>query len=90
MTVMELASSVGKTVYFVAGDLRFTCKVLDARMIWGKPQFQIRPMDGTGTRWIEFSSIEPIACVATRYMAPVPPAKKSLLTTITSAIVGSR
>jgi hypothetical protein len=61
MTVTELAASIGKPVYFVGPhDLLFACWVLDARISWGKPQFQIRPMAGTGTKWVEFSSIEPM------------------------------
>ena len=80
MTITELASSVNKAVYFVAGDLKFTCMVTDARMSWGKPQFQIRPMSGTGTRWVEFSSIEPIQKVES-----VSPARKNLTSVSHSA-----
>ena len=80
MTITELASSVNKAVYFVAGDLKFTCMVTDARMSWGKPQFQIRPVAGTGTRWVEFSSIEPIKPVES-----IPQIKKPLTTVSYSA-----
>ena len=77
MTITELASSVNKAVYFVAGDLKFTCMVTDARMSWGKPQFQIRPVAGLGTRWVEFSSIEPVESI--------PQIKKPLTTVSYSA-----
>jgi len=66
MTISELAQSINKPVYFVGpGDLQFACWVTDARISYGKPQFQIRPMAGTGSKWVEFSSIEPMSELGT-------------------------
>jgi hypothetical protein len=59
MTVNELKGSIGQLVLYTAGDLEFVCRVEDARQSWSKPQFQITPVAGNGTRWVEFSSIKP-------------------------------
>ena len=60
MTVQEMQAAIGKPVYFKAGNLKFACWVCDAKISWGQPRFLIAPMAGTGKRWVEFSSIQPM------------------------------
>jgi hypothetical protein len=59
MTVRDMQQSIGQKVYFVVGLMKVECIVEDARQSFQKPQFLIRPVAGLGSRWIEFSSIEP-------------------------------
>ena len=74
MTARELSQFIGQTVYFTAGQLRFTCRILDAKIGFGQPRFLITPTAGSGERWVEFSSITPMQVQApqvNRASAPV-------------------
>jgi len=58
MTANELQSAIGSAVYFVSGDIKFSCWVKDVR--YANPRFLIEPIAGQGSRWVELSSLEPI------------------------------
>lgn len=60
MTAREMTDAIGKSVYFTAGNFKFACWVKDVKVGWGQPRFLIIPFAGTGERWVEFSSIEPM------------------------------
>ena len=60
MTAKELQSAIGSAVYFVSGDIKFSCWVKRATVGYGKPRFLIEPIAGQGSRWVELSSLEPI------------------------------
>jgi len=60
MTVNEMHSAIGVKVYFIAGELKFLCTILDVKTGYGNPRFLIEPLAGTGRRWVEFSSIAPV------------------------------
>jgi len=60
MTAREMQEAIGQKVYFVAGTLKFLCDVIDVKVGWGQPRFLISPVEGYGSRWVEFSSIEKV------------------------------
>ena len=59
MTARELQQSIGKLVYYRGGEIRFLCRVLDAKEEFGRVRLLITPIAGEGEQWREFSSLEP-------------------------------
>ncbi len=52
MTTAELAKNIGKKYEFRAKGMGFPVEVIDCRMRWGKPDFQIKPVYGGGVAWV--------------------------------------
>jgi hypothetical protein len=62
MTTAELAQYLGKTAaYYGIPNMVFSVVISDARMSWGKLQFQIKPRDGYGVKWVDSASIGDIS-----------------------------
>lgn len=59
MTANEMIPAVGQTVELNADGLWFACTVADVKFSWGKPRLLVRPVTGSGERWVELSSIRP-------------------------------
>jgi len=60
VTTIEMARAIGQEVYFVAGTLKFLCRIKDVKVGWGNPRFLIVPVSGNGERWCEFTSLSPV------------------------------
>ena len=88
MTTREMTDAIGKPVWFVSGTLRFLCIVRDVKSGWGQPRFLIAPMAGTGERWVEFSSIEPVT--ETQMKVAAQNQQKSLTPGVSSCTIVSR
>ena len=40
--------------------LRFTVRIEDMREVWGKAQCLVSPVDGSGERWVDMTSLSVI------------------------------
>ena len=56
-TVRELAPAIGSTVRVYFEGLTFECQVIDAKNSYGKIRLCVKPVAGTGTKWIETSRL---------------------------------
>lgn len=61
MTAKELAQYIGKKGWITLGALRIYVKIEDVRAVYGKIQYQVRPVDeiSEGTVWVESVKISP-------------------------------
>jgi hypothetical protein len=58
MTTAEMAKYIGAVaLYQPVPAMKFPVEILDARMSWGKVQFQITPGAGQGPAWVSEDSI---------------------------------
>jgi hypothetical protein len=57
MTANEMAPAVGSQVSASFEGLMFDCQVVDVRFVWGRPQFRIAPLHGSGSKWVEMARI---------------------------------
>jgi hypothetical protein len=87
MTAREMTEAIGKPVYFVAGNLKFACSVLDVKIGYGQPRFLLQPMAGVGERWVEFSSIEPMPDINTLRTSNSVPYQNRLTSSVRSDII---
>ena len=61
MTVKEMAKIIESTWLLPDGKgLKFTVTVNDMRENWGKPQCKVSPVDGSGERWVDMTSLSAI------------------------------
>jgi hypothetical protein len=59
-----MAESIGKMGLLTVDTLRIRVTVLDARLIFGRTDFQVTPVDGQGEMWVESSRVK-LAAVLT-------------------------
>ena len=57
MTAQQMSVVLGTEVEIRCEDLTVTCKVLDMKQAYGKVRYQIEPIRGTGTQWVEAARI---------------------------------
>ena len=57
MTTQQISVVLGTEVEIRCEDLTVTCKVLDMKQAYGKVRYQIEPIRGTGTQWVEAARI---------------------------------
>jgi hypothetical protein len=57
MTANELSKYVGTTIFVRFEDLIVSCVVTDAKTTFGRDRLLVRPTDGRGEQWIEFSRL---------------------------------
>ena len=61
MTVAQMAKMIGTLWLLSDGKgLRFSVTVNDMREVWGKPQCKVSPVDGSGERWVDMTSLSAI------------------------------
>ena len=61
MTHKEMAKLIeSKWMLSDGKGLRFTVTVIDMRENWGKPQCKVSPVDGSGDRWVDMTSLSAI------------------------------
>lgn len=46
-----------KVVYILLGGLQIKVVVIDIKMAYGKPRFQVSPVEGKGEIWVESISM---------------------------------
>lgn len=56
-TVNEMKPTVGKEGVLCQDGLQFEVVILDARFVYGRKQFLIKPIAGEGQRWVDEGSI---------------------------------
>ena len=58
MTHKEMEKLIGTPWLLSDGKgLSFTVTVQDMRENWGKPQCKVSPVDGSGERWVDMTSL---------------------------------
>jgi hypothetical protein len=58
MTVSELAAVVGRLGVYTHAALRIEVQVIDVRQVWGRVDYLIRPVAGSGSQWVASDSIQ--------------------------------
>jgi hypothetical protein len=59
-TVNEIKGQIGKEKLLVAAFMNVRVRILDAREVWGKVQYQITPVAGSGTKWVDEGSLRSV------------------------------
>ena len=58
MTALEMAKLIeSKWLLSDGKGLRFTVRIEDMREVWGKAQCLVSPVDGSGERWVDMTSL---------------------------------
>lgn len=57
MTANEMTPAIGATVVVRFEDIKVTCRVVDAKHVYGKSRIQVSPLSGTGMQWVELSRV---------------------------------
>jgi hypothetical protein len=57
MTVGQMATRIGQNAVLEVKGMRVFVEVTDVRQVWGKVQYQITPVVGEGSTWVDESSI---------------------------------
>ena len=61
MTVKEMEKLIkSKWLLSDGKGLRFSVRIEDMREVWGKAQCLVSPMDGSGERWVDMTSLSVI------------------------------
>lgn len=60
MTSLQLSKAIGQTVMLEARGLSFLCSIKDARESFGRPQFLVAPLMGSGEIWVDIGSVTPV------------------------------
>lgn len=55
MTVMEANQIIGKIVTVRFESIEIPCRITDVKSSYGKTRYEIQPLHGKGTQWIEIS-----------------------------------
>ena len=55
--VKEMMSWIGKTGMVGSDGIFYQVKIADVKVAWGKMLFQVEPVAGSGSKWIESTSI---------------------------------
>lgn len=52
MTTNETTKLIGKTATLAIDGLRFAVTILDARSVFGRADYQVAPVTGSGSKWV--------------------------------------
>lgn len=53
--IKEIAAWLEKTARVEFDELHFDCRVLDAKLSYGKVRLRVQPVSGTGEVWVDAS-----------------------------------
>jgi hypothetical protein len=60
MTARQLHPHLGKLVYLTVNGIDFACVITDAKRAYGRERYQIEPVSGEGTTWVNAQSVRPV------------------------------
>lgn len=60
MTARQLHPHLGKLVYLAVDGIRFCCIVADAKKAYGHDRYQLEPVAGEGSMWVNAARVEPV------------------------------
>ncbi len=60
MTAKQLHPYLGKLVYLSVNGIRFCCIVADAKRAYGRDLYQLEPVAGEGTIWVNAARVRPV------------------------------
>jgi hypothetical protein len=54
MNTSELAAQIGRTATLAGrrNEFKTTVRILDAKQVYGKLRYQVTPIEGTGSVWV--------------------------------------
>lgn len=52
MTAGNLAAYIGCTANLAVGELIIAVEILDARKVWNRTDYLVRPIAGSGQQWV--------------------------------------
>lgn len=58
MTIAQLSKAIGTQGVWAIGGVNVTVNVLDVRQAYGRIDYQIEPVSGTGCVWVSDSSLK--------------------------------
>jgi len=59
MSALELVKMIGRTGYiFARGDIEMAVRITDVKTSYGAVRYQVEPIAGRGSAWIDSHSIE--------------------------------
>lgn len=61
MTAKQFHPHLGKLVYLTVDSIRFCCIVADAKKAYGHDRYQLEPVAGQGSMWVNAQRVEPLA-----------------------------
>lgn len=53
MSVAELSNLLGKEGMLDINGLQFMVRIIDVRKVFGRTDYKVTPVSGTGTIWVE-------------------------------------
>lgn len=65
-TAKQMIIAVGQPVQLRCDALWIDCIVADVKNSWGNNRLLIRPVAGSGERWVEMSSVRLVSALAVR------------------------
>lgn len=60
MTAKQLHPHLGKLVYLTVDSIRFCCIVADAKKAYGHERYQLEPVAGEGSMWVNAARVRPV------------------------------
>ncbi len=60
MTVKELAANIGKQGLLSISNMQVLVSIKNARTVFGRIDYQVTPVNGTGTTWVESNRVQGI------------------------------
>lgn len=55
--IKELAKNIGRVAYLHTDNMLVEIAILDARQVWDRIDYQVKPTHGEGTTWVSSSRI---------------------------------
>lgn len=52
MNAKDAAALIGKTVTLLSDGLRFYVEILDVREAYGRTDYKVKPVGGSGEKWV--------------------------------------
>jgi len=58
MSMKEAAEMIGKVVHIRFEDITVRCAISDAKYAYGCTRYQVEPMEGSGSQWVDSSRVK--------------------------------
>jgi hypothetical protein len=60
MTARQLHPLLGRLVYLTVNGIDFACVITDAKRSYGRERYQLEPVVGEGTTWVNAGRVRPV------------------------------
>ena len=62
VTVKQVASLIGQNGEYTIDGLTIPVNITDVRVVYGRLQVQLTPKEGTGKKWVEWTTVRGLSC----------------------------